>query len=80
LTCRVPRDIVDNALESKQVVIVDLAHAPEELSVIQSMIRRIERVFQDHCSKSKPLRLCIPSLGWPAWGELSPQVFFYLVR
>lgn len=80
LTSRVPRNVVDDALESKQIVIVDLRHAPEEPSVIQSVIRRIEQVCHEYCSISKPLRLCIPALGSPAWGELGPQVFPCLVH
>lgn len=79
LTCRIPRPVVDKALESKQIVAIDLASVVDGPMIFQSVIGRITEVCQESCSASKPLRICIPSLGSPSWGEFGPQVFARLI-
>lgn len=75
LTCRIPRPVLGKALEVKQIVSVDLASVPSESLITEYVIERIAQVCQASSSASKPLRICVPSLGSPSWGEFNPQVF-----
>jgi len=75
LTCLIPRFVIDNAIESKQIVVLDLDTVSEKSMITHYVIEQITYICKTLGSLSKPLRICIPSLGAPVWGESRPQVF-----
>ena len=74
LTCRIPSSIVEGALQTGDHIRLDVDSPESELST-RRIIRRIKDIFNTEGeASSKPLRICIPSLGSPQWGDLNPQV------
>jgi len=79
LTCRVPASIVEGAIASKRLICMSVG--PGEKQSTTRIIRRIVQILKDEESTvvSKPLRICIPWLGSPHWGDLSSQdIMFFL--
>lgn len=72
LTSRIPAEVVDAATTSKQLTTVD----PSQERSVQHVLGRIAQKLgpEEELTSRKPLRICIPSLGSPAWGDLEPQV------
>lgn len=72
LTRRVPRQIVDQALQSGQLTSIDLDDGigPERLQ-LQSITEKLSAILQ---ASRRPTRVCVSSLGASSWGDLSPQV------
>jgi elongator complex protein 4 len=68
LTCRIPHSIVDDALQSDDLICLNISELTE-------IIRRIEQILKtDDQVSSVPIRICIPSFGSPQWGDLTSQV------
>ncbi|KAJ7630667.1 PAXNEB-domain-containing protein [Roridomyces roridus] len=63
LTVRIPPAVVSDALAKHQLVLVD-AEAPARV------LSRLKDVL---ATNTVPVRICIPSLGGPQWGDLGPQ-------
>ncbi|KAJ7783473.1 Elongator complex protein 4 [Mycena maculata] len=63
LTTRIPPSIVQDALASKQLILVE-ADAPARV------LDRLKDLLQ---AGTGPLRICVPSLGDPGWGDIGPQ-------
>ncbi|KAJ7462667.1 Elongator complex protein 4 [Mycena galericulata] len=64
LTTRIPPAVVADALASGQLTLVD-AEAPARV------LARLKDVLD--AAAATPLRVCVPSLGAPEWGDLGPQ-------
>ena len=72
LTCRVPRQVVDQALKSGQLSLIDLADGfGSERTQVQLIVGKVAAILQ---ASRRPMRVCVSSLGSSSWGELSPQV------
>lgn len=71
LSSRVPKELIDDAIKSGQIQILDLERRKLSMTAIfDEIARAIE------ADSSLPLRVCIPSLGSPIWGDMTIQVIF----
>src|ERR1700685_4506501 len=74
LTCRIRSSIVEGALQTGDHIRLEV-DSPESKRSTRRIIRRIKDILNTEGeASSKPLRICIPSLGAPQWGDLNPQV------
>jgi elongator complex protein 4 len=74
LTCRIPHSIIHGALQSGNLIYLNIDSTQSD-SCPTKIIRRIEEYLHTEGQGSSiPLRICIPSLGSPQWGDLTPQV------
>lgn len=69
LTCRVPDAIVEVARQSDQLVLIDVNTFEDSRGVIE----HIEGLLSSS-AKTQAVRICIPALGSPHWGDLQPSV------
>jgi elongator complex protein 4 len=73
LSSRVPKEVIDDAVKSGQLQFLDLEGRKLSITAIfDEMARTIE------ADSSLPLRVCIPSLGSPVWGDVTTQVILYI--
>jgi len=74
LTSRVPRTVIDQALEACRLTFIPVTGG------VDSVLHRIKDSLQ---SRGNPIRVCIRSLGSPEWGDVSSQDvirFLYSLR
>ncbi|KAJ7139845.1 Elongator complex protein 4 [Mycena epipterygia] len=69
LTARIPPAIVAEALASGQLSVVDVDCASGAPATVR-VLERLEAVLE---ANDTPLRICVPSLGSPHWGDLAAQ-------
>jgi elongator complex protein 4 len=74
LSSRVPKELIDDAVKSGQLQFLDLEGRKFSITAIFDEITRA--IEAD--SESLPLRVCIPSLGSPIWGDVTVQVILYI--
>lgn len=85
LASRIPQAVIQSALDSKQLCLLDIDSecSDEEELPMSRVLRRLEQILTDKVDTSAsspspprrtPLRICIPSLGAPGWGDLTGQV------
>jgi elongator complex protein 4 len=80
LTSQIPGTVVEGKIYSKELHCIDLAseESGESLStsrIISQLARLLETERLTPLSESsEPLRICIPSLASPQWGDLRDQV------
>ena len=73
LSSRVPKELIDDAVKSGQLRFLDLEGRKFSITAIfGEIMRAIE------ADSSLPLRVCIPSLGSPIWGDVTVQVILYI--
>ncbi|KAK0198657.1 PAXNEB-domain-containing protein [Armillaria mellea] len=75
LTCRMPNSIINSALQSRQLSLFDVGTVGmDDVSTPYStfVLRQIEKVIRAG-SPSTPLRICIPALGSPEWGDVNSR-------
>ncbi|PBK77009.1 PAXNEB-domain-containing protein [Armillaria solidipes] len=75
LTCRIPNSIINSALQSGQLSLFDVGTVGiDDVSTPYStfVLRQIEKVIRAG-SPSTPLRICIPALGSPEWGDVNSR-------
>ncbi|KAF8633928.1 hypothetical protein AX15_001113 [Amanita polypyramis BW_CC] len=70
LTSRIPKPVFDRALEAGQLTFIPVADG------LNSVLRRIRDSLESRPSTC-PIRVCIPSLGSPEWGEVGGQVAYF---
>ncbi|KAF8973749.1 Elongator complex protein 4 [Flammula alnicola] len=75
LSSRVPEEVIAEALEGKRLHLVDVGF--QSLSTV-AVLGEISR--QLTTDGSVPLRICIPALGSPVWGDLTPQGILYFLH
>lgn len=75
LTARIPPAVVAEALASGQLSVVDVDCA----SGVPATVRVLERLAAVLESNDTPLRICVPSLGSPHWGDLAAQVLLVCI-
>ena len=76
LTCRIPKNTIDAATTSSQLVLLNVSHeanARPVQQVLKSVVEKLRLNEPDHTSR-KVTRICIPCLGSPCWGDIEPQV------
>ncbi|KAI0094634.1 Elongator complex protein 4 [Irpex rosettiformis] len=83
LTSRLPVSTIDAALSAKQLVIFDVPISDSAMATTRSMLKHISDFLVTYEEEQKevatPLRICIPGLGSPAWGDIEPQVICYFL-
>ena len=73
LSSRVPKELIDDAVKSGQLQFLDFERRKLSITaVLDEITRAIE------ADSSLPLRVCIPSLGSPIWGDVTVQVIIYI--
>ncbi|PBL00795.1 PAXNEB-domain-containing protein [Armillaria gallica] len=75
LTCRIPNSIINSGLQSGQLSLFDVGTVGmDDVSTPYStfVLRQIEKVIRAG-SPSTPLRICIPALGSPEWGDVDSR-------
>lgn len=70
MTTRIPASIIDSAKQTRQLIELPVADTLDE---ILANIEDLLKVGTD------PIRICIPSLGLPRWGDSTPDVRTQLV-
>ncbi|TFK30625.1 PAXNEB-domain-containing protein, partial [Coprinopsis marcescibilis] len=78
LACRLPQTVRE---ESERTGTVKLLHPPSHsttFSATPDFFEDLERFIKEDASL--PVRLCIPSLGSPSWGDLSSQDTLYFLN
>lgn len=79
LTQQIPPHIVDKVSESGQLSLI-WYHSTQGISRLQSILQRIDDVLSrtraEHSKATTvpPVRISIPSLASPHWGDLDPSV------
>lgn len=78
LTSRVSPSTIEESLRSGQLSFIETHPPTTQRNSISEILCRITDIlkFQHLELKSShiPLRICVPSLGSPQWGDLTPQV------
>jgi elongator complex protein 4 len=75
LPSRVSKELIGDAVKSGQLHFLDLEGRKISLTAIFDEIARVIEA-----DSSLPLRVCIPSLGSPVWGDVTTQVILYISR
>ncbi|OAX44807.1 PAXNEB-domain-containing protein [Rhizopogon vinicolor AM-OR11-026] len=68
LTCKIPDAIIDAARQSAQLVLIGVDTSEDAGGVI----KQIEGLLSSSAS-TQAVRICIPALGSPHWGDLQPS-------
>ncbi|SRR6266404_172487 len=69
LSQRIPGPFLDQATKSSQLVLLNASHDSRRL--IDVIAESLGMASQD----AVPIRICIPLLGSPGWGDLQPKVW-----
>ncbi|KAF8078423.1 PAXNEB-domain-containing protein [Lyophyllum atratum] len=84
LTNRVPVSVIEGGLRSGQLSFINPHSSGSERISTFKVLRDITDILESGTSEvqssSAPLRICIPSLGSPPWGELKPQDVLYFLH
>lgn len=74
LTTRIPKSIVEGAIQKGELFFVAI-DSTESNSLATTILLRLEELLKrDTAPFALPIRICIPSLGSPQWGDVKPQV------
>lgn len=68
LSSRIPEEVVNDAIERDRLHFIDVSKLVSPSRVLEAVSRFVSS------DTSAPVRICIPSLGSPAWGDLTAQV------
>jgi elongator complex protein 4 len=77
LTSRIPVSIVNDALQTQQLCFIPTERTSQERTCTSQVLGHISDILESKRlgqSSPTPVRICIPSLGSPHWGELTDQV------
>jgi len=69
LTCRIPDAVLEVAHKSAQLVLIDVDTSED----VRGIIEQIQALLLSN-AKSQAVRICVPALGSPHWGDLQPSV------
>ncbi|KAF8807583.1 PAXNEB-domain-containing protein [Phlegmacium glaucopus] len=75
LSSRIPKEIIDDAVKSSQIQFLDLERRRLSMAVILDEIAKVIEA-----DSSLPLRVCIPSLGSPVWGDVTTQSILHFLH
>ncbi|KAG7099409.1 hypothetical protein E1B28_001262 [Marasmius oreades] len=79
LTSRIPDSVIQRALYSKQLEVCDVTSFQSTALVLSEVVSRIEQILASR-SKTTPLRICLPALGSPGWGDSSSEDLLHFLR
>lgn len=75
LTSRLPASTIDRAIESKQLRIFEVKPDKHPGKDILEAISDALLTSKDAAADAPvPTRICVPTLGFPSWGDVEPQV------
>lgn len=79
LTCRIPASVIDEAHNAKRLITLNLTINNDLESSMDGRMKQIKHVLATTPS-TEVVRVCIPALGSPEWGEHCPAVrdFFFV--
>lgn len=69
LTCRIPATALDAARQSSQLIPIDVDISEDGPGVIEQIEELLSNGTDAHA-----VRICIPALGSPHWGDMQPPV------
>jgi elongator complex protein 4 len=69
LTCRIPTATLDAAQQSAQLIPIDVDISKDGTGAIE----QIEELLSND-TNAHAVRICIPALGSPHWGDMQPPV------
>ncbi|KAG0709058.1 PAXNEB-domain-containing protein [Suillus ampliporus] len=75
LTCKVPNVVLDAARQSGQLILIDVDTSEGSRGVIE----QIEELLLNSMN-SQAIRICIPALGSPHWGDIQPSTVLILLH
>lgn len=70
---QVPKEILESALSSQRLLFLDTSSETGEQSTTR-VLRKIEELLRQASAPRAALRISVPSLGSPHWGDLSSGV------
>ena len=80
LTSRLPATTIDGAISAKQFTIFDIPISDSAKAASRSVLKQLSQFLLTYREGQEevltPLRICIPALGSPVWGDIEPQVRF----
>ncbi|EIW86542.1 PAXNEB-domain-containing protein, partial [Coniophora puteana RWD-64-598 SS2] len=75
LSCRISKDVISTAQSSEKLQCIGVDYAPNTMDVV---IQKLQEILKAS-DATQPIRLCIPSLGSPAWGDISSSNLLYFL-
>ncbi|KAG1783748.1 PAXNEB-domain-containing protein [Suillus placidus] len=75
LTCRIPTAALDAARQSAQLIPIDVGISEDGTGVI----KQIEELLSND-TNAHAVRICIPALGSPHWGDMQPLTVLTLLH
>ncbi|KAG6831275.1 hypothetical protein H0H92_011785 [Tricholoma furcatifolium] len=79
LGSRVPASLIQKAQQGYLTYLNVQPSYPGKNSISESL-NRIRGIFSELSGEPSPIRICIPSLGSPQWGEISHQEILYFLH
>jgi hypothetical protein len=73
LTARIPPAAVDGALATRQLLLRDVSPHADDADPLVGVFRAVQAAVQA-ADAAVPLRIVVPELGAPAWGDVSSRV------
>jgi elongator complex protein 4 len=77
LARRIPRSVVEDSIKKRQLILLNVSSNEPNVDsepVTTKIIKRLADVIATESSESRPIRICIPLLGSPQWGDLDGKV------
>lgn len=68
LSSTIPEEAIDDGLKTDRLHLIDVSQNPSISGTLEEMTRFLSS------DTSAPVRICIPNLGSPVWGNLTAQV------
>jgi len=68
LSSTIPEEAIDDGLKTDRLHLIDVSQNPSISGVLEEVTRYLSS------DTSAPVRICIPNLGSPVWGDLTAQV------
>ena len=78
LTTRIPKSLVEEAIQKGELFFVEV-HSTESNPLTTILLHLEALLKRDTTPSALPIRICIPSLGSPQWGDVKPQVLTTIV-
>ncbi|KAG2062048.1 PAXNEB-domain-containing protein [Suillus hirtellus] len=75
LTCRIPATALDAARQSSQLIPIDVDTSEDGPGVIEQIEELLSNGTNAHA-----VRICIPALGSPHWGDMQPPTVLTLLH
>ncbi|CAL1695413.1 unnamed protein product [Somion occarium] len=76
LTCRIPSHV----LQSGQLLSLNITTHTNESSTRRILKSMKDILESEEVNSYKPIRICIPALGCPQWGDIEPEDLCYFLQ